>query len=106
MAYYQDEEGRGKKSVLNNRRRKLVPEPEAAEALKSEEVQVSEAMEASEGWNPEMVEHVRMVVSLIEGRWVGVEEVMEMLDKKMRQHSPARRRKMAHSVRRLNERPP
>jgi hypothetical protein len=106
VAYYQDEKGRRKKSAINNRRRKLVPEPEAAEVLKSEEVQVSEAMEASEGWKPELVEHVRMVVSLIEGRWVGAEEILEMLDKKMRQHSLAGRRKMAHSVRRLNERPP
>jgi hypothetical protein len=106
VAYYQDEEGRGKKSVINNRRRKLVPEPEAAEALTASEAQVSEAMEASEEWKPEMVEHVRMVVSLIEGRWVGVEEILGMLDKKMRQHSIGRRGRIGHSVRRLNERPP
>ncbi len=104
VAYYQDKRGRKKKSEINNRRRKLVPE--AAEAIKAEEAHVPEAMEGTEGWNPEVVEHVRMVVSLVEGRRVSKEDILEMLDKKKRQHSPARRRKMVHSVRRLNERPP
>jgi hypothetical protein len=53
-----------------------------------------------------MVEHVRVVVSLIEGRRVSRGEVLEMLERVLRQHSLGRRRKIDHTVAWLNEHPP
>jgi hypothetical protein len=53
-----------------------------------------------------MVEHVRMAVSLIEGRRVSVEEILEMLARVLRQHSMCRRRKIDQTVAWLNENPP
>ena len=34
-----------------------------------------------------MVDHIQLVTSLIEGRWVGLAEIFAMLDKILRQHS-------------------
>jgi len=53
-----------------------------------------------------MVEHVRMVVSLIEARSVSMKEIREMLQRVLRQHSMCRRRKIDHAVAWLNENPP
>jgi hypothetical protein len=53
-----------------------------------------------------MVEHVRVVVSLIEGRPMSREAIVEMLAKMWRQQGLARRRKIDHAVRWLHENPP
>jgi hypothetical protein len=53
-----------------------------------------------------VVEYVRMVVSLIEGRRVGRREVLEMLERVLRQHRLGRRRKIDHTLAWLNEHPP
>jgi hypothetical protein len=53
-----------------------------------------------------MLEHVRMIVSLIEGREVRVVEILEMLARVLRQHRMCRRRKIDHAVAWLNENPP
>jgi hypothetical protein len=46
------------------------------------------------------------MVGLIEERKVGLWEVMEMLERTMRQHSMVRRRRIDQSVVWLNEQPP
>jgi hypothetical protein len=53
-----------------------------------------------------MVEYVRMVVSLIEVRRVSRRQVLEMLQKVLRQHTMCRRRKIDHAVAWLNKEPP
>jgi predicted nucleic acid-binding protein len=53
-----------------------------------------------------MVAHVRMVSSLIEGRWVSRPEVLAMLAKVLRQHTMCRRRKIDQAVAWLKEHPP
>jgi hypothetical protein len=53
-----------------------------------------------------MVEYVRRVVSLMEGRRVNLEEVLEMLARVLRQHRMVRRRRIDHVVGWLNENPP
>jgi hypothetical protein len=53
-----------------------------------------------------MVEYVRMVVSLIEGRWVSRWAVLRMLAQKLRQHSICRSRQIDQTVAWLNEAPP
>jgi len=54
----------------------------------------------------QLMEHVRVVVSLIEDRPVSLEEIREMLVRVLRQHSMPRRRKSDHTVAWLNTHPP
>ena len=91
-AYYQDEIGKEKKRQQNAKRRKGVPPPPPDSAPLP--------------WPRPIVEYVRMVVSLIEGRQVTVEEVLEMLARRVRQHSLVRRRRIDQTVDSLHERPP
>jgi hypothetical protein len=53
-----------------------------------------------------MVEHVRMVTSLIEGRRLSARRVREMLARVLRQHTIVRRRRIDQTVAWLNEQPP
>jgi hypothetical protein len=77
-----------------------------APAAPQKEPDVS-ATEAGQGrWNREMVEHVRMVASLIEDREVSREEILEMFRKDLRQHRRDRRGKIDQAVGWLNENPP
>ncbi len=57
-------------------------------------------------WQGKVVEHVRVVVSLIEGRPMSLEEILQMLTEVLRQHSLARRRKIDQAVSWLHENPP
>jgi len=100
VAYYQTEEGKKKKQRLNQRRRALV----GGKAPVQEDEAPSRALPGP--WPEPVVEHVRMVVSLIEGRPVSREEILEMLAKVLRQQGTARRRKIDHAVSWLHENPP
>jgi hypothetical protein len=51
-----------------------------------------------------IVRHVRVIVSLIERRQVGLEEILEMLAKKGRQHRIAWRRRRRYGRRRIDGR--
>jgi hypothetical protein len=51
-----------------------------------------------------IVRHVRVIVSLIEGRPVTLDEIVEMLAKKGRQHRMARKRRSAYVARRIEGR--
>jgi hypothetical protein len=53
-----------------------------------------------------MLQHVRMVVSLIEGRRISRRQVRVMLAKNLRQHTIVRRRKIDHAVLWLHKQPP
>jgi hypothetical protein len=57
-------------------------------------------------FNAGTVEYLRMVTSLIEGRGVSREEVLQMLYRIMRQHSLSRERRIDYLMRSLRERPP
>ena len=48
-----------------------------------------------------IIRHVRVIVSLIEGRPVTLDEIVEMLAKKGRQHRMARKRRSAYVARRI-----
>jgi hypothetical protein len=56
--------------------------------------------------DPILMEHIRVVLSLIEERPVSVEEIWEMLVQFLRQHTMVRRRKIDQAVSWLNEEPP
>jgi len=93
VAYYQTEAGRLKKQLQNGRRRRNQPEAE------------DPRLEATE-FDPAMVRYVGMVVSLIEGRPVGREEIVQMLKRALRQHSMVRRRRIDYFVGQVGEGPP
>ena len=103
VAYYQTKEGKKKKETLNQRRRGSVGgKPPFKPAKEAEAPTQAVCCRLPEP----MVEHVRVVVSLIEGRPVSREEILEMLSKVLRQQGLARRRKVDHALRWLNENPP
>jgi hypothetical protein len=56
--------------------------------------------------DPVLVEYVRRMVSLIEGRRVSLEEIWEMLARVLRQHMMVRRKKLDQVVAWLNKNPP
>jgi hypothetical protein len=100
VAYYQSEEGKKKKRDLNQRRRR----PIAPNPPKQEGEAPSQTVAGS--WPEPVVEHVRVVVSLIEGRPVSQEEILKMLAAVLRQQGLCRRRKIDHAVSWLHEHPP
>jgi len=101
VAYYRDPEGKKKKSALNQLRAKL-----SAHGPETVTPRAFVPKSGSAQWNEAMVEHVRMVSSWIEGRWVSREEILTMLAKVLRQHTICRRRKIDQAVAWLKEHPP
>ena len=97
MSYYQDDCGKIKKKIQNRKRKSRVIEPE-------EEVVAVNVVE--DEFDRVVVEHVRMVTSLIEGRPVSRNETLRMLSKVMRQHSIGRRSRLDYIVLELNKNPP
>lgn len=91
-------EHKERKQLQNGKRRK------AGAEQKEEQAPSGEAVPGP--WPEPLVEHVRVVVSLIEGRRVSREEIGEMLGKVLRQQGMGRRRKIDHAVAWLNENPP
>jgi hypothetical protein len=106
-AYYGDAEGKKRKSHINQRRPRKYCAPERPNG--PPRVPLSQGHPAQQGpapWPPAMVEHVRMVTSLIEARRVSRHQVRAMLEKVLRQHTMVRRRQIDHTVAWLNEQPP
>lgn len=112
-AYYQGEEGRKYKRRQNQRRRgqvKIVdprpPKPPVPPSTPKPPcpAEIAEALPAAK--DPELVEHVRMVVSLIEKRPISLEEIWQMLLRVVRQRSMPKRRRIDHILAWLNANPP
>jgi hypothetical protein len=94
VAYYRDAVGKEKKRMHNDRRRR---DPERADPSRRV------AVGPGEGERPHMLfqaspvlGYIGMVVSLIEGRRVSQDEIVEMLARAVRQHSIFRRRRMEY----------
>ena len=98
--YYRTEEGREKKRALNQNRYRVVKMGDVDPDV-GEEDDAPEAVEEEP-----IIEYVRMVTSLIEGRFVSLDEIREMLEKKERQHSLTRQRRADYLVHQLNKDPP
>ena len=79
--YYRSKEGKIKKRRLN--------------AARSEPKRISEHVQNEKRYDDEVshqvdittIGHLQLVTSLVESRWVGLEEIFSMLDKILRQHS-------------------
>lgn len=101
-AYYREPKGQRKKSDLNQRRSrqycppKPTPNPPRARRRKRRRPR----------WNPLLVEYVRMIASLIEGRRISRGQVLRMLARELRQHTLCRRRQIDQTVAWLQEEPP
>ena len=103
VEYYRDPGGKTKKSALNqNRRAPVLP----AKLLEAPQARGLEPEPVLAQRNAPVVEYVRMVIGLIEGRRVSRREVLEMLARVLRQHRLGRRRKIDHTLAWLNEHPP
>jgi hypothetical protein len=94
-AYYQTPEGKAKKKLQNAKRKRGKTGAAAGPPLR-------EAV----AFDPRMVRYVAMVASLIEGRRVGEQEMLQRLLRAMRQHSMARRRRMDYVVTQLEKHGP
>lgn len=104
-AYYGTKEGRFKKRMQNDKRRRQ-PNHVEEQDLGEERVSPGSSCEAQgDPCSEEMVAHVRMVTSLIEGRKVSREEILQMLERAMRQHSIGRERRIDYVMRTLKEHP-
>jgi hypothetical protein len=100
-AYYQTPAGKEKKRRLNSGRR------QAAEARGSDLPQSGARAELDETeFDAEIVEHVQLVTSLIEGFEVSREEVVAMLSKTVRQRRIVREKHLDYVLRWLVEHPP
>jgi hypothetical protein len=73
---------------------------EASEPEAKEEAMAEESSKKS------IIEHVRMVTSMIEGREVSLDEIKEMLKKKRRQHSLTGQRRVDYLDQHENKDPP
>ena len=102
LEYYREPRGKKKKCSLNQRRASTT----SAKGQQTISPGASVPQNGSPQWNEPMGEHVRMVASLIEGRPVSRQEVLEMLEKDLRQHSMGRRRRIDQTLAWLNEHPP
>jgi hypothetical protein len=86
VAYYRTPAGKKKKARLNGRRRKAgASQREPAVESAGAEAEETEPEEIE--FDPEIVEHVVVVTSLIEGFAVSREAVLAMLAKTLRQRS-------------------
>lgn len=96
VAYYREPEGKAKKRDLNARRRKTSTAPPPPAPVQP----------TPQPWPRAILDYVRVVVSLIEGRRAALWEVVEMLERTLRQHRMVRTRRIDQTVAWLNEQPP
>lgn len=97
VAYYREPEGKIKRRHLNSKR----SQHSGVVVSGPSEVPCEHCR-----WSEPLLEHVRTVSGLIEGRRVSREEVVQMLGEVLRQHSMARRRRLDHLVAQLHQNPP
>ena len=91
--YYRQPEGKIKKCDLNARRRKTPPPPPSPDP-------------APLPWPRAILDHVRVLLGLIEGRQVLLSEIVQMLERILRQHRMVRTRRIDQAVAWLNAQPP
>ena len=112
-AYYSDEQGKQRKRQINQRRCRLPVRPAGtnsgatpAGASPPHRPRKSTVPVRSTQPSPVMLQHVRMVVRLIEGRPISRRQVLLMLAKNLRQHTLTRRKQIDHAVVWLHKQPP
>jgi hypothetical protein len=118
-AYYQTETGKQKKKQQNGKRR-VTPSGEKKSEEKAARDKQEESREtkrgaalsennstaAEEEFDEAVVEHIQVMTTVLEERAVSREEVLDLLNRLVRQHSLASERRLDYVVRFLKENPP
>lgn len=108
--WYRSEKGKKKKKALNRRRSLKTLSENSTESLASEELseqKVPIVQDESKGvFNTGTLSYLQMLISLIEGRLVSLDEITKMLLKKVRQHSIDRRRRFVYAFTYPGHKPP
>jgi hypothetical protein len=97
IEYYKSPEGKIKKQYLNARRNNPLAEG-------SQDETPIDSCET--GVDPSTVLHIELTTSLIEGRVVGLKEVIEMIERILRQHSIDKGKKVPYRGDRDHTNPP
>ena len=100
VAYYRTPEGRQKKKAHN--RRRYIKRPPQRQPPRPE----SPMPEPEPRPSPTLVTHLATVATLVEGRRVSHEEIVQLLQKIQRQRSMAHRTHLAYALTQLKENPP
>ena len=110
MEWYRSEKGKKKKKALNRLRSLKSSSENSTKSLGSEESseqKVHIVQDKSEVvFNTGTLSYLQMLLSLIEGRFVSLDEVAKMLRKKVRQHSIDRRRRFVYAFTYPGHKPP
>lgn len=101
VEYYKTEEGKFKKKIQNGKRGKA-----KADLIDRKEPGGRNMVANKPDIDTRMAGYLRMVVSLIEGRRVRVEEILEMLARVMRQRSMVRSRRIDYVLQYLKKNAP
>ena len=99
--YYRSERGKAKKKDLNERRYRLTDN--GGEDLIDEE---SSEQKVEVVRDKGILSYIQMVIGLIEGRYVSMDEVLKMLQKISRTHSIDSRRRFVYAFTYPSQRPP
>jgi hypothetical protein len=108
--YYRSQEGKDKKKALNERRSRQTSSdtgsknPGNEEPAKQQEQIIQDEFDTVR--DKSTVSYIQMLISLIEGRKVCLEEIMEMLRKIVRQHSIDRKRRFVYAFTYPEQKPP
>ena len=89
VAYYRTPEGKRKKRLYNSKRKQ---KPLATPKTATPGLQETEPIRLPAN----LIRYLRIVTSWIEGRRVSEREILQLLERAMRQHSLARRRRMEY----------
>jgi hypothetical protein len=109
-AWYRSKEGKEKKKELNERRFRQTSSDNGSEDLKNKEACEQQGQVIQD--EPEVVRnkttlcYIQMLISLIEGRLVSLDEVLEMLLKIVRQHSIDTLRRFVYAFTYPEQKPP
>lgn len=101
VEYYRTGEGKLKKGIQNGKRVKVTSKAGLRDGKTQGDLVVD-----GRGFDADMVSYLRMVTSLVEGRPVSTGEVLEMLERAVRQHSMVRARRIDYVLAHLWENSP
>jgi hypothetical protein len=95
--YYQSDAGKIKKSYLNARRKQSRPAEQSAE---------NQTPRIDCGVDPTIVFHIQKVISWIEGRSIGLQDIVKLINRRLRQLSFEKSKKISYAGRYHKNRPP
>jgi hypothetical protein len=101
VEYYKTEEGKFKKKIQNGKRGKA-----KADLIDRKEEAGRNMVTGKPDFDARMARYLRMAVSLIEGRRVRTDEILEMLARVVRQHSMVRGRRIDYVLQYLKKNAP